>query len=118
MMQAVGHLLRVHRPVDVLTRPLSRLIQGAWSVIPVREFGRCLGTPRGNLVSEHQEARYLETKKVTGELSFDSKALRLTEKGACLFSIEFSYCEKGQRGTIFATRRLESWAEKKGMELS
>ena len=55
---------------------------------------------------------------VTGELSFDFKALRLTDKGACLFSIELSYCEKGQRGTIFATRRLESWAEKKGMELS
>ena len=31
---------------------------------------------------------------VTGELSFDSKALRLTDKGACLFSIELSYCEK------------------------
>lgn len=44
---------------------------------------------------------------VTGELSFDSKALRLTDKGACLFSIGLSYCEKGQRGTIFATRRLE-----------
>lgn len=34
---------------------------------------------------------------VTGELSFDSKALRLTDKGACLFSIGLSYCEKGQR---------------------
>ena len=55
---------------------------------------------------------------VTGELSFDSKALRLTDKGACLFSIGLSYCEKGQRGTIFATRRLESRAEKKRMKLS
>ena len=54
---------------------------------------------------------------VTGELSFDSKALRLTDKGACLFSIGLSYCEKGQRGTIFATRRLESRAEKKRMKL-
>ena len=32
---------------------------------------------------------------VTGELSFDSKALRITEKGTCLFSIELSYCEIG-----------------------
>jgi len=102
VMQAVGHLLRVHRPIDVLTRPLSRWIQGAPSAIPVRELGRCLGIPQGNLVQEHQEARYLEIKMVTGELSFDSKALRLKEKGACLFSIELSYCEKGERGTIFA----------------
>lgn len=72
MMQAVGHLLRVHRPVDVPTRPLSRWIQGARSVIPVRELGRCLETPQGDLVSEHQEARYLEIKKVTRELSLDS----------------------------------------------
>ena len=50
MMQAVGHLLIVHRPVDVLTRPLSRWIQGVRSVIPVRELGRCLGTLQGNLV--------------------------------------------------------------------
>lgn len=54
---------------------------------------------------------------VTGELSFDSKALRLTDKGACPFSIGLSYCEKGQRGTIFATRRLESRAKKKRMKL-
>ena len=54
---------------------------------------------------------------VTGELSFDSKALRLTDKGACLFSTELSYCEKGQRGTIFATRSLESRAEKERIKL-
>ena len=49
----------------------------------------------------------------TGELSFDSKALQLTEKGACLFSIEI-----GGWGTIFTDRLLESWAEKKRMKLS
>ena len=55
---------------------------------------------------------------VTGELSFDSKASRLAVKGACPSSMELSYCEIGERGTIFATRRLESWAEKKRMKLS
>ena len=69
----------------------------------MRELGRCLGTPQGDLVSKHQEARYLKIKMVTGELSFDSKALRLTEKGACLFSIGIS-----GRGTIFTDRLLES----------
>ena len=55
---------------------------------------------------------------VTSELSFDSKALRLTEKGMCLFFIELSHCEIGEQGTIFATRHLDRWAEKKPMKLS